>query len=236
MGYLAIRGAFKYRHTDCFSPDREGWRTGWNRKIPYFPLNEFSNRVASSPANSLWETKRRLKMPETRFRKGSPVSQLCRKRILGQMLSPRLNKTENPTRDALDKTKNFANCKFVTRPTRQNRPTRHQTDQGDQTNQTDQQDWPDNTRGAVQELSTMQNCQSPDQTDQGDQTDQTNQTDQTIRKGWCKNFQTWKIANLQFRSACESVTYDHQCNRCWRIWKWFLRHNWNESRRCNFTW
>ena len=26
----------------------------------YFPLNEFSNRVASSPANSLRKTKRRL--------------------------------------------------------------------------------------------------------------------------------------------------------------------------------
>ena len=43
-------------------------------------------------------------------------------------------------------------------------------------------------------------------TDQTDQTDQTYQTDQTdrLREGWCKNCQTCKIANLQFRSVSES--------------------------------
>ena len=39
------------------------------------------------------------------------------------------------------------------------------------------------------------------------------------REGWLENWQTCEIANIQFRSESESVTYDHQCKRCWRIWK-----------------
>ena len=38
-----------------------------------------------------------------------------------------------------------------------------------------------------------------------DQTDQTDQTDR-LREGWCKNCQTCKIANLQFRSVSPWVT------------------------------
>ena len=58
-----------------------------------------------------------------------------------------------------------------------------------------------------------------------------------IREGWCENCQTCKIANLQFRSVSqsvsESVTYDHQCKRCWRTWK-STRRLWEEywMRRC----
>ena len=37
-----------------------GWKGGKQKDSLYFPLNEFSNRVASSPANSLRKTKKRL--------------------------------------------------------------------------------------------------------------------------------------------------------------------------------
>ena len=37
-----------------------GWGRGKQKDSLYFPLNEFSNRVASSPANSLRKTKSRL--------------------------------------------------------------------------------------------------------------------------------------------------------------------------------
>ena len=40
-----------------------------------------------------------------------------------------------------------------------------------------------------------------------------------IRDGWCENCQTCKIANLQFRWARHWRIDDHQCKRCWRIWK-----------------
>ena len=46
-------------HSNIATQTQTGWRRGGrggrgvNRKIPYFPLNEFSNRVASTPANSL---------------------------------------------------------------------------------------------------------------------------------------------------------------------------------------
>ena len=48
-------------HSNIATQTQTGWRRGGrggrgrgvNRKIPYFPLNEFSNRIASTPANSL---------------------------------------------------------------------------------------------------------------------------------------------------------------------------------------
>ena len=43
-----------------WSGGEERWGRGKQKDSLYFPLNEFSNRVASSPANSLRKTKRRL--------------------------------------------------------------------------------------------------------------------------------------------------------------------------------
>ena len=74
--------------------------------------------------------------------------------------SKKENKTENLSKDALQKTQNFNKLQFT-----QN----DQTDLGDQTDQTDQTNLTDKTniptryitRGVVRELSNMQNYQSP---------------------------------------------------------------------------
>ena len=57
--------AFKYLYTDRrdgVEEKRGGGQGGRGKQKDslYFPLNEFSNRVASSPANSLRKTKSRL--------------------------------------------------------------------------------------------------------------------------------------------------------------------------------
>ena len=76
------------------------------------------------------------------------------------------NKTENPSKDALDKADNYAKCKLC------------QLwsdwpgwlhDRDDQTNRSDQTDWGDQTEQGDQTV----------QWDQGDQTEQTEQVDQT---------------------------------------------------------
>ena len=78
----------------------------------------------------------------------------------------RRNKTENPSKDALDKADNYAKCKLC------------QLwsdwpgwlhDRDDQTNRSDQTDWGDQTEQGDQTV----------QWDQGDQTEQTEQVDQT---------------------------------------------------------
>ena len=78
--------------------------------------------------------------------------------------SKKENKTENLSKDALQKTKNFNKLQFT-----QN----DQTDVGDQTDQTDQTEQSDQTEQGDQSDQT----DLSDQTDQGDQTDQTDQTD-----------------------------------------------------------
>ena len=86
------------------------------------------------------------------------------------------NKTENPSKDALDKTENYANCD----QTDQGDQT-YRTDQGDKTNQIDQtsrSDWGDHW---------------PDWPDWLDE--YSRPLDRT-REGWCENCQTWEIANL----------------------------------------
>ena len=82
------------------------------------------------------------------------------------LLFSKKNKTENPSKDALDRTENYAKCKLC------------QLwsdwpgwlhDRDDQTNRSDQTDWGDQTEQGDQ----------TDQCDPGDQTEQTEQVDQT---------------------------------------------------------
>ena len=82
---------------------------------------------------------------------------------IGKLVTERFpNKTENPSKDALDKTANYANCdqgNYINWNDQTNRS--DHTDQGDQTDQCDQTDQGDQT-------------DKGDQTDWGDHGDQTN--------------------------------------------------------------
>ena len=112
------------------------------------------------------------------------------------LLFSKKNKTENPSKDALDRTENYAKCKLC-------------------------QLWPD-WPGWLHDRDDQTN--RSDQTDEGDQTDQ---CDQGHQRGGAR---TAKHAKLTFSSfdewARESVSDDHQCKRCWRIWKDFYCHLW----------
>ena len=72
------------------------------------------------------------------------------------------NKNENPSKDALDKTENYANFDQTIQADQT-----HQSDQTDQTDRPDRPHGPDKYyhqleyEGVVHELSNMQNCQSP---------------------------------------------------------------------------